>query len=165
MADYASRTLDATGTNAGDIITLDPHNLQNGDQIIITATDATGISVGDEYFVISVTATTFQVASTFNGSAVALTGDGTAVTWMKRGGNEMIEGNWYELEVRWFGENAQGGPGTVQMLVDGLVVAETPCDIDDDETMELKIAHWQDSGAGATLELDIDYIEYALPRT
>jgi hypothetical protein len=71
-----------TFTDAGDLVTLNSHGLDNGQSISFTSiTSTTGISVNTRYYVISVTTNTFQVATTFGGSAIALTtnGSGTMV--------------------------------------------------------------------------------------
>ena len=48
--------------------------------------------------------------------------------------------------------------------VDGELAAHVSgCLMDNDEEVELKIAHWN-SGSGDTLELDVDYYELFLPR-
>lgn len=81
-------------------------------------------------------------------------------------GTTMVLDDWTDLEFRCSGgENAQGGPEEVLFYVNGGFAARVPCNIDDDEEVELKIAHWQDSGAGADLELDIDYYEVFIPRS
>jgi hypothetical protein len=160
----------ATGTAATDLITLAGHGLQDGKLIHFMASDATGIAAGDELYVIGATSSTFQVSATEGGTAVNITGDGTAVTWKVVGGggglagpgSTMRLGVWHELEVRWSGENAQGGPAWVDLWVDGYHAAQTQCAIDNDETMELKMAHWQNSGGGSSLEFDVDYFEVFL---
>jgi hypothetical protein len=79
-----------TFTDAGDLVsTVSPHGLSNGNQISFTTiTSTTGISTNTLYFVISATSTTFQVASTLNGSALPLTtnGSGTMVRFAPKTG-------------------------------------------------------------------------------
>ena len=80
-------------------------------------------------------------------------------------GTTMVLGTWHEIDVFWSETNAQGGPLVVKMFVDNELAATVDnCAIDNDEEVELKIAHWQDSGSGDTLDLDIDYFEVFLPR-
>lgn len=81
-------------------------------------------------------------------------------------GTTMVLGTWHDIEVVWSGTNAQGGPKVVTMYVDGEQAAKiTDCQIDDDEEVELKpLVAWQDSGSGDTLEVDVDLVEFFLPR-
>jgi len=62
--------------------------------------------------------------------------------------------------VQWSGENGQGGPNLVECFVDNEKAASVYSVIDNDETAELKIAHWQDTGGTADLEFDILFYEY-----
>jgi hypothetical protein len=78
-------------------------------------------------------------------------------------GTTMVLDTWHIFEVRWSGTNTQGGPKTVEFYIDGYFAGSCPCEIDNDETMELSIVHW-DTSAGATLEFDVDYIELFLGR-
>lgn len=81
-------------------------------------------------------------------------------------GTTMVVTTWHEFEVRWDGENAQGGPKHVVLYVDGYKAAEiNNCEIDDDEEMELTITHWQDSGGALAVELDLDFIELFIARS
>ena len=75
-------------------------------------------------------------------------------------GTTMVVTTWHTFRVEWSGTNAQGGPQTVALFVDGEAAASTTCNIDDDEEVEIKIAHWQDSGGALAVELDIDFLEY-----
>ena len=59
--------------------------------------------------------------------------------------------------------NAQGGPSEVLFHVNGTTY-RVPTNIDDDEEMELSIAHWQTSGGAASLEIDMDYIGLYVPH-
>ena len=80
-------------------------------------------------------------------------------------GTTMVLDTWHDFLVTWEGENSNGGPDTVKLFVDGELAATVKgSDLDNDEEVELKIAHWQDSGSGADLELDVDYFEVWLPR-
>lgn len=80
-------------------------------------------------------------------------------------GTTMVLGDWTEFQVRCHGENAQGGPEFVDLFINDTFAGQAPCNIDDDEEVEISIAHWQDTGGAATLELDIDYIWLWIPRT
>ena len=51
----------------------------------------------------------------------------------------------------------------MQAYIDGYYAGSIPCEIDDDEPVELSMTHW-DTSAGATLEVDVDYIELYLAR-
>jgi hypothetical protein len=89
---------------------------------------------------------------------------GTTTFGVDRGATLVID-TWYTFDVQFSGTNANGGPDTVKLFVDGEFAAQLDNFLlGSTETMELSIVHWQDSGAAATLELDIDYIEYWLPR-
>lgn len=81
-------------------------------------------------------------------------------------GTTMVLGTWHDIKVVWGDTNAQGGPKTVRLYVDGELGAEIlDCQIDNDEEVELKpLVHWQDSGSGDTLEVDADYVAFFLPR-
>lgn len=125
----------------------------------------------------SVTATSPTVGVWFDSDAGVLTcqvdsadhGDESAAVTQHpdlTSGTTMVLGSWVNLEFRCSGRaNAQGGPDEVDFFVNGYPVAKVPCNIDDDEEVELKIAHWQDTGGAATLELDIDYVYLWVPRT
>jgi len=80
-------------------------------------------------------------------------------------GSTMVLGTWYTFDVQFSGVNANGGPDTIKLFVDSDLVAQ----IDNyllgsAEVMAPTILHWQDSGGAATLELDVDFVEYWLPR-
>jgi hypothetical protein len=67
-----------TFTDVGDIVTLNNHQLQNGDQISFSViTTTTGIVINRIYFVVNSTTNTFQVASISGGAALALTSNGS----------------------------------------------------------------------------------------
>ncbi len=74
----AATTMSVTFTDVGDLVTATAHGFRNGDSVIFTAINTTtGISTLTEYFVISATTDTFQVSTSYGGSAAALTTDGT----------------------------------------------------------------------------------------
>lgn len=75
-------------------------------------------------------------------------------------GTTMVVDTWHEFLVQWTGDNGRGGPRWVELYVDGEIAASSYCNIDDDEEVELKIVHWQDSGGSLAVELEIDYYEF-----
>lgn len=133
------------------------NNFRIGLDDSVTATSPTvGIWIDSDAGVLSL-----QVDSADGGDkADAASGVSTLTS-----GTTMVLGTWHDIEVHWEGENALGGPENVRMYVDGELAAEVKSTlIDNDEEVEIKIAHWQDSGGAADLELDIDYFEAWLPR-
>jgi TP901-1 family phage major tail protein len=67
-----------TFTASSDLVTLNNHGLANGDLVQFdTIVTTTGIVVDTDYYVISATTNTFQVALTSGGSAINLISDGT----------------------------------------------------------------------------------------
>lgn len=84
----AASTLSVTFTDTGDLVTSAGHGLSNGDTVIVSLlTSTTGITVDTRYFVISATADTFQLSTSYGGTAVALTtnGSGTLVSGTSMG--------------------------------------------------------------------------------
>ncbi len=74
----ASSTVSNTFTDSGDLVTAAAHGLANGDVVVFqTKVTTTGLTTFVEYFVVSATTNTFQIAATYGGSAVVLTSDGT----------------------------------------------------------------------------------------
>jgi hypothetical protein len=72
--------LPVTFTDTGDLVTLTNHGLKSGKQITFKSiTTTTGITKDTIYYVINPTATTFQVAATLGGAAIALTTNGSGV--------------------------------------------------------------------------------------
>lgn len=133
------------------------NNFRIGIDDSVTATSPTvGIWIDSDAGVLSL-----QVDSAAGGDkADAVSGVSTLTS-----GTTMVLGTWHDIEVVWEGENSLGGPKNVRMWVDGELAAEVfNTLIDNDEEAEIKIAHWQDTGGGATLELDVDYFEAWLPR-
>lgn len=57
--------------------TATAHNLATGDLIALGTLGVTGAVTGDQLFVLKLTDTTFSLSTTFNGSALSLTGAGT----------------------------------------------------------------------------------------
>lgn len=73
-----SSAANVTFQDTGDTVTLNGHGLKNGTIVsFATVVTTTGISTSTNYYVINATANTFQVSSTFGGSALPLTSDGT----------------------------------------------------------------------------------------
>lgn len=67
-----------TFTDTGDVVTHNGHGLANGTIVVFQSiTTTTGVSINVEYFVIGATTNTFQVSTTYGGSAAALTSDGS----------------------------------------------------------------------------------------
>lgn len=88
----------------------------------------------------------------------------TGISTLTSGTTEVV-GTWHHYEIRCSGDaNAQGGPKSVAFYVDGFHAATVPCNIDDDEEVELKIVHWQDSGAADAVAIDFGYFEGFIPR-
>ena len=80
-------------------------------------------------------------------------------------GTTMVVDTWHNLEVQMEGVNANGGPATLKLFVDGELAATiNRFLLGSAETMEFGFKHWQDSGGADTLECDVDYIEAWLPR-
>lgn len=77
--------LAVTGVNSSDVLTATAHGYANGDLVVFTAlTGGAGLAVGSPYFVIGVTANTFQVARTVGGAAVDLVSDITVTSTVAR---------------------------------------------------------------------------------
>lgn len=68
-----------TATAATDLITSNSHGLSAGDVVILTTSDTlpAGLSTATRYYVISPTTNTFQLSTTYNGTAVNITDTGT----------------------------------------------------------------------------------------
>jgi hypothetical protein len=92
--------------------------------------------------------------------SLAVTGISTLTS-----GTTMVVATWHTLRFVGSGRaNAQGGPDAVTFYVDGQLVGELACNIDDDEEMEAKIVHWQDTGGADAVAWEIDYFSLWLPR-
>lgn len=128
------------------------NNFRIGVETSLTAADPTdGICVHSDAGVI-----TLRSDSADHGDTSQAAAGVTTLT----SGTTMVLGTWHLFEVYWSGENGQGGPRFVELFVDGEPAASVLCNIDDDETAELKMTHWQDSGGADTLELDVAFYEY-----
>ena len=128
------------------------NNFRIGLDDSVTATSPTvGIWVESDGGVI-----TLNVDSAGHGDlAIAASGVSTLTS-----GTTMVVATYHTFRVEWSGTNAQGGPRFVEMFIDGEAAGSCLCNIDDDEEVELKITHWQDSGGALAVELDLDFLEY-----
>lgn len=135
------------------------NNFRIGADDSVTATDPTvGIAVESDAGVISLMAESADHGD--RQVAYSVTGHPTLTS-----GTTLVIDTWHNFLVTWDGENAQGGPATVRLYIDGVLGATIDnCEIDDDEEVELKIAAWQDSGATNSFEFDIDYYEFLQNR-
>ena len=78
-------------------------------------------------------------------------------------GSTMVLDTWHDFHVMMDGTNANGGPDRVRLFIDGeLAATANNVLLGATETMEYSFSHHNTTGA--TLELDIDYIEFWLPR-
>jgi hypothetical protein len=69
----------ATLTDSGDTVTINAHGLAAGTAVkLANLATTTGVSNGVEYYVVTPTTNTFQLAATKGGSPLALTTNGTA---------------------------------------------------------------------------------------
>ncbi len=130
------------------------NNFRIGFSASVTATEpAVGVWVDSAAGLIS-----FDVASTNGDISVAATGVSTLTS-----GTTMVLDAWHDFHVIMDGTNANGGPDRIRLFVDGeLAGTINNVLLGSTETMEYSIVHWNSSGA--TLDLDIDYIEFWLPR-
>jgi len=80
-------------------------------------------------------------------------------------GTTMAVGSVYRFDIVCSGEaNANGGPDEVDFFVNGIWVAKVPSAIGSGETVELKYAHWQDSGGADAVALDHEYLYVKIPQ-
>jgi len=96
----SSSAIANTFTDSGDLVTKSSHGLSNGAVVVFQSIiTTTGISVNVRYYVISATTNTFQVSTTYGGSAAALTSDGSgtykAITYY-----DVYLPNKFDLNVR-----------------------------------------------------------------
>ena len=133
---------------------LAANNFRIGFSASVTATEpAVGIWVDSAAGVIEL-----DVASTNGDLNQAVAGISTLTS-----GTTMVIDTWHDFAFFCEGTNANGGPATVKLFVDGELGATiSGALLGSAETMELSIVHWNSSGD--TLDLDIDYIECWLPR-
>uniref|UniRef100_A0A6M3XW04 Uncharacterized protein n=1 Tax=viral metagenome TaxID=1070528 RepID=A0A6M3XW04_9ZZZZ len=128
------------------------NNFRIGLDDSVTATSPTvGIWVDCDGGVISL-----QVDSADGGDlSIAASGVSTLTS-----GTTMVVATWHTFRVEWSGSNSVGGPRFVELFIDGEAAGSSLCLIDDDEEVEIKIAHWQDSGGALAVELDLDFFEF-----
>lgn len=76
---FAGTPVSAVTADTGDTFTDAAHGLANGDRVmLVSLTTTTGASIETPYYVVGVTADTFQLSATEGGAALALTTNGTA---------------------------------------------------------------------------------------
>jgi len=76
-----ARIRSCTAVASTDIVTCTGHGLGEGDEVVFTAlTGGAGLTLNKKYYALDVTATTFKVSATPNGSAVDITTNMTAGT-------------------------------------------------------------------------------------
>lgn len=74
----SSSAITATTQDTGDTVTKSSHGLSNGTVVVFQSiTTTTGITANIRYYVVGATTNTFQVSTTYGGSAAALTTDGS----------------------------------------------------------------------------------------
>ena len=80
-------------------------------------------------------------------------------------GTTMVVDAWTDFKIVCTGPaNAAGGPSEAVFFVNGIFVARLPVQMDNDEPMEPKILHFQDSGGADAVIMDIDYYWLWIPR-
>ncbi len=80
-------------------------------------------------------------------------------------GTTMVVAEWVDFHIVVTGPaNAAGGPSEAVFFMNGIFVARLPVHMDNDEPMELKFIHWQDSGGSDAVALEVDYISLFIPR-
>src|SRR5574337_1200025 len=80
VSSISASSSSVTFTDSGDVVNWTAHPLRNGDSVIFTSiTSTTGISANTRYFVVGTTTNTFQISTSYGGSALALTTDGSGV--------------------------------------------------------------------------------------
>ena len=80
-------------------------------------------------------------------------------------GTTMVVNEWVDFKILCTGPaNAAGGPSEAVFFVNGIFVARLPVHMDNDEPMEPKILHWQDSGGTDAVIMDVDYYWLFIPR-
>lgn len=126
-------------------------NFRVGLQDSVTAADpGTGIVLTSDAGVLSIEA----FSNDHGDETAAVSGVSTLTS-----GTTAVVGTWHDVDVRWHGTNAQGGPARVDCYIDGELAGSIPCNIDNDEELELSIVGWQDSGGTDAVTFDIDYID------
>ncbi len=134
--------------------TLAGNNFRIGFSASVTVTEpAVGVWVDSNAGVLEL-----DVASTNGDLNTAVAGVSTLTS-----GTTLVIDTWHDFHVIMDGTNTNGGPDRVRLFVDGELAATIEnVLLGSTETMEFSIVHWNDTGA--TLEFDIDYVEFWLPR-
>jgi len=113
-----------------------------------------------------------SVTATIPGSGISVASDAgvlTCVAWSNDHGDTtitpaytttMVMDTWYTLRAEWSGENGMGGPRELFFYIDDVLQGSSTIVLDDDEEVEAKFVHWQDTGAAASLEWDLDFFEF-----
>ena len=134
----------------GNSLTGNNFRIGLDDSVTATAPDS-GIAVASDAGVITCTAW-----SADHGDQTITPTDAPTLT----SGTTMVLEKWCTFRAEWSGDNGQGGPRDLDFYVDGYLAGSRSIVLDDDEEVELKIVHWQDTGGAASLELDVDFFEY-----
>jgi surface protein len=88
----ADLNIPVTFTDSGNVVSATNHGFRDGDNVVFTSVvSTTGIGVNLFYFVRTVTTDTFQIATTYDGAAVTLTGDGSGVAVRGTSMNRMFQ--------------------------------------------------------------------------
>ena len=137
------------------VTTLTGNNFRVGLTDSVTVTEpVVGVWIDSDAGLLS-----FDVASSNGDQSQAVSGVTTLTS-----GTTMVLAQWYDLELRLSGTNANGGPKTIDCFVDGEPAGSIKnVLLGSAETMEHKILHWDD-GAGAAQVFEIDYYEVYIPR-
>lgn len=113
-----------------------------------------------------------SITATIPGSGISVASDAgviTCVAWSNDHGDTtitpaytttMVLDTWMTFLVEWSGANGMGGPREMTFSIDGVRQGSATIVLDNDEEVEAKFVHWQDSGAAASLEWDLDFFEY-----
>jgi hypothetical protein len=97
-----------TTTHATETITSNAHGLSNGDAITMTNSGGAlpaGFTAATLYYVINAATNTFQVSTTLNGSAVAISGDGTGTHTFWLVSNQIFVGDADFVNLSIFGNS------------------------------------------------------------
>ena len=138
--------LDYTDFPAGDKITVPAkHDFRVGDPVVFTEEDGgsidTGLTAGDAYFVVAVTATTISVSATKGGTAVTLGGDGGTGSGDTPGGHIGIK---YDP----FGAICQAREWSLTIEREQLEVTTLPCGVGAGNATGTKYAKFRKFQAG-----------------
>ena len=138
------------------------NDFQFGLQDSVTATESTvGIWMFSDAGVISLQADSADHGDV-SAAAAQPAGNQTLTS-----GTTAVLGTWHDVDFTWTGpENAQGGPSSAVLTVDGIPAGTLngQINIDDDEEMEFGFKHYQNSGGALATLIDIDYIDLLIMR-